>query len=262
MPAPPSAIVLAAGKGTRMGGEQPKVLYEVAGRPMVHWVLEACRRAGAKRMVVVVGFEADRVREALADEDGVEFVLQEQQLGTGHAVRMAEPAYADRPAADVFVVAGDMPLLKGSTLAALLAAHRGAGAVASLATGMLDDPTGYGRIVRDAEGGFAEIVEQKDATEAQKAIREVNPSCYCFRSDGLFDLLRLLNTDNAQGEYYITDVLGLAKSAGQTVEVVQAVGADEVEGINTPDQLARVDAMLRGRLGDRGAAVAESEAAT
>jgi len=262
MPTSPSAIILAAGKGTRMGGEQPKVLFEVAGRPMVHWVLEACREAGAERLVVVVGFQADRVRDALADEPGVEFVLQERQLGTGHAVMMAEPAYAGRAAEDTFVVAGDMPLLKGSTLAELLSAHRAAGAAASLATGELDDPTGYGRIIRDARGEFAAIVEQKDATEPQRAIREVNPSCYCFRSDRLFSLLRRLGTDNAQGEYYITDVLGLARSAGQTVAVVKAVGGDEAEGINTPEQLARVDAMLRARLGGNGSAVVETEAAT
>lgn len=261
--AAPSAIILAAGKGTRMNSDLPKVLHPVGDRPMVQWVVDACREAGCRRIVVVIGYEGDRVREALAGERGVEFVEQREQRGTGHAMMMARPAFADSERGDVLVVAGDMPLLRGSTLTSLLEQHRQAGAAASVATGELPDPAGYGRIVRDADGSFLGIVEHKDATAQQRAIREVNPSCYCFRSDRLFDLLDQLGTDNAQGEYYLTDVLKLAREAGDTVLAAKVAGADEVEGINDVSQLQRVDARLRdraaqgpGKVGGEGAASA------
>ncbi len=249
------AIILAAGQGTRMNSDLPKVLHEVAGRPMVAWVAEACRRAGAGRCVVVVGYKSDLVREALANADDVVFVEQTERLGTGHAAMMAEPLYAGRDECDVLVIAGDMPLLRSSTLARLVDTHRRTGAAGSMATGELADPTGYGRIIRDNDGHFRAIVEHKDAAPEQRHIREVNPSCYCFRSVRLFELLKQLKSDNAQGEYYITDIMGLIREAGEPVAVVKAMGEDEVQGINTPEQLAAVDAMMRGR---RSAAPAET----
>lgn len=242
------AIILAAGQGTRMNSDLPKVLHQVADRPMVAWVVEACRQAGATRCVVVVGYKAELVRAALADQLDVVFVDQHERLGTGHAAMMAEPLYADVRDCDVLVIAGDMPLLRGATLKRLVAEHRATRAVASMATGELADPTGYGRIVRDGAGQFVGIVEHKDATDAQRQIREVNPSCYCFDAAGLFSLLKELGRDNAQGEYYITDTLGLCRSAGQPVAVVKAMGPEEVQGINNPRQLAEVDAMMRGRM--------------
>ena len=235
-----------------MNSDLPKVLHRVGDRPMVAWVVDACREAGCRRIVVVVGYEGERVREALRGEPGVEFVEQHEQLGTGHAVMMARSAFEGRPVGDVLVVAGDMPLLRGSTLAKLLRQHRdaqgGEGAGASVASGELRDPTGYGRIVRDADGSFQGIVEHRDATAEQRDIREVNPSCYCFRGDRLFDLLDRLDTDNAQQEYYLTDVLQLAREACETVLAAKVVAADEVEGINDVDQLQRVDARLRDRM--------------
>ncbi|MEX0774966.1 MAG: NTP transferase domain-containing protein [Phycisphaeraceae bacterium] len=250
--APPQAIILAAGKGTRMGGDAgntlPKVVYPVADRPMVWWVVKACRDAGVSRCIVVIGYKGELVQEALADVPGVEYVEQREQLGTGHATRMAEPLLRGQ-SLDVFVLAGDGPLIRQATLEQLLDTHRRTGAAATLATSVIADPTGYGRVVRDADGGFGQIVEQKDATPEQRRITEVNPSYYCFASDGLFRTLRQLRNDNKQGEYYLTDVPALLKAQGKTVTVEDAVPPEDVLSINTPQQLAEVDGILRKRLG-------------
>lgn len=253
MPAPniehqTSAIILAAGKGTRMGGDRPKVLYEVAGLPMVTWVVRACRAAGVSRCVVVVGYKGDEVRDALANEPGCEFVEQTEQLGTGHATRMAAPCFEGREDGDVFVLAGDGPLIRAATLDTLLNTHRDRGADATLATAVIDDPSGYGRVVRDPhDGDFMAIVEQKDASPEELALHEVNPSYYCFRSRALFEGLARVSNDNTQGEYYLTDVPGLLKSEGQPVAVVDAVPPEDVLSINTPEQLDEVDRILRNR---------------
>ncbi len=246
--APPQAIILAAGKGTRMGGDLPKVLYPVADEPMVRWVVRACRAAGCDRVVVVIGYQGDKVREALADFEGVAFVEQTEQQGTAHATRMAEPLFAAATDVDAFVLAGDGPLIRSRTLVRLLELHRRTKAAATLATAMLDDPTGYGRIVRNREGGFDSIVEQKDATPKQLEIREVNPSYYCFRASQLFAGIAQVQPTNAQGEYYLTDVPALLKKQGRTVSVIEAVPPEDVLSINTPEQLAEVDRVLRARL--------------
>lgn len=245
----PQAIILAAGKGTRMGGDLPKVVHPVAGRPMVYWVVQACKQAGVSRCIVVVGYKAELVREALAGETNVDFVEQTEQLGTGHAAQMAQPRFSTDPNVDVFVLAGDGPLIRPDTLTSLLKLHRKEGASATLATAVLDDPSGYGRVQRDAQGQFAAIVEQKDASPQQLAIKEVNPSYYCFVSGDLFDSLAKVRNDNKQNEYYLTDVPALLKQQGKRVCVVDAVPAEDVLSINTPVQLAEVDAVLRKRLG-------------
>ena len=245
---PVDAIILAAGKGTRMNSDLPKVLHQVAGKPMVWWVVQACKQAGVSRCVLVVGYKGELVREALAGEQGVEFVEQTQQLGTAHAAQMAEPCFENKPVGDIFVLAGDGPLIRGKTLGRLLEVHRRTNAAATLATANIEDPTGYGRIVRDAAGNFAAIVEQKDATDEQRAICEVNPSYYCFRGESFFQTLDQVGSNNAQGEYYITDVPGLLKKQNQTVTVVDAVPPSDVLSINTPEQLAEVDRILRERL--------------
>jgi len=245
----PVAIILAAGKGTRMNSDLPKVVHEVAGRPMVCWVVDACLAVGCARVVVVVGYQAGKVRDALGAYKQVEYVTQLEQLGTGHAVMMAEPALTGEAARDVFVLAGDGPLIRSATLEALLALHRDEGAAATLATSVVDDPTGYGRVLRDAAGGFDRIVEQKDASPDELAVCEINPSYYCFGCEALFTGLSQVSNDNKQGEYYITDVPGLLKAAGRVVRVVDAVPAGDVLSINTPEQLAEVDAILRARQG-------------
>lgn len=243
------AIILAAGRGTRMGGDRAKVLFQVADEPMVRWVVRACRQAGVDRCIIVIGYQGDEVRAALKDETSCAFVVQEEQLGTGHAAQMAAPLFDDGDARDVFVLAGDGPLIQARTLAQVLSAHRQSSAAATLATATLEDPRGYGRVLRANDGSFDRIVEQKDASPEQLAVNEVNPSYYCFDSNALFATLRQVSNDNQQGEYYLTDVPGLLKKQGQTVTVVDAVPADDVLSINTPEQLAAVDAVLRARLG-------------
>lgn len=262
-----SAIILAAGKGTRMNSDLPKVAHEVAGKAMVRWVAEACAEAGCERVVVVVGHGAEDVRAIFDDwadggptalESGatIEFAVQEPQLGTGHAVMCARPLFGDEPSGDVFVLAGDGPLIHASTLAALHERHARSGAAATLATAVIDDPTGYGRIVRDDAGAFRGIVEHKNCTPGQRAIHEVNPSYYCFDAPVLFAALDRLEPDEKSGEYFLTDVLGLLSGAGDgggRVEVVEAVPAADVLSINTPEQLREVDRLLRARLGAAGA---------
>lgn len=244
-----------------MGSDLPKVLHPVADRPMLRWVVDACFDAGVERCVVVVGYRGDEVRRALADDPRCVFVDQTQQLGTAHAADMARPIFENQPAGDVFVLAGDGPLIRAQTLARLLEVHRRTKAAATLATAVLDDPSGYGRVLRTGSsgsggnsggasgGGFDRIVEQKDATPAQLAVREVNPSYYCFRSDELFPTLAEVSNTNQQGEYYLTDVPGLLRQQGKTVTLVDAVPPQDVLSINTPEHLAAVDQILRARLG-------------
>jgi bifunctional UDP-N-acetylglucosamine pyrophosphorylase / glucosamine-1-phosphate N-acetyltransferase len=246
-----AAIILAAGKGKRMHSDLPKVAHAVAGEPMVRWVVNACREVSASPIVLIVGHGADVVRDIFKDERDVIFVTQEQQLGTGHAVDQARSVFAGRPdldRLDVLVLAGDGPLIRPATLRQMIEAHRRSNAAATLATSVIADPTGYGRIVRDAAGGFARIVEHRDASESERDIREVNPSYYCFRAAPLFRTLKRVDNKNANGEYYITDVFSLLLSDGERIEVIDAVPPEDVLSINDPQQLAEVDAILRRRL--------------
>lgn len=262
---PAAAIILAAGKGTRMNSDLPKVCHPVGGRAMVCAVVDACLEAGVRRIVVVVGYKQELVRAALSGYVGtvagvegrpasgpmaVEFAVQDEQLGTGHAVRCAEDvarAVAGGRLGDVLVLCGDGPLVRAETISGLLERRRGTGAAAALATSVIDDPAGYGRIVRDASGRFERIVEHKAASEAQRAIREVNPSYYCFDGEALFAALRDVARNPESGEYYVTDVLGLLLARGLGVEVVGGVAAEDVLSINTPEQLAEIDRIFRSR---------------
>lgn len=256
---PPVAIILAAGMGKRMKSDLPKVLHPVGGRPMVCAVIDACRDAGCGRIILVVGYKQDLVRAAVAGPDwcgrgDVEFALQAEQLGTGHAVRCAEPLLSSEkgtPGQEVFVLAGDGPLIRSQTLKAMLDLQRSTHAAATLATSVIADPAGYGRIVRDAAGRFTAIVEHRDCTPAQLAIAEVNPSYYCFEAGSLFSALSRLTPNTLSGEFYITDVPGLLLNEGRRVEVISAVPPEDILSINTPEQLTEVDAIYlrRSRLG-------------
>jgi len=251
------AIILAAGKGSRFdsGEPTPKVALSAAGKPMIRWVLDACREAGVSRCIVVVGYQGHIVRQELSDMTDVAFVEQPEQLGTGHAAQMAQPLFDDSHPTDVFVLAGDAPLVRPSTLTQLLSRHRSASASATVATAILEDPTGYGRIMRDDNGQFDAIVEHKDCTEQQRLVREINPSYYCFDSVELFNALSQVKNNNKQSEYYLTDVPGLLKQQGQTVAVVDAVPPEDVLGVNTPEQWQIVDDILGQRVkavGDDG----------
>lgn len=255
---PPAAIILAAGKGTRMKGDLPKVCHPVGGRPMICAVVDACIDAGCGTIIVVVGYKQELVREALAGY-AVTFAVQQEQLGTGHAVRSAEGAFqgASPAGGDVFVLCGDGPLIRAATLRTVLGRHRTTSAAATLATSVIPDPTGYGRIVRDARGRFERIVEQKNATPAQLLIREVNPSYYCFRSPDLFAALAGVRRNEVSGEYYLTDVPEVLAADRRRVEVIDAVPPEDVLSINTPEDLAHVDALYQRRQHGVHAAIGE-----
>ncbi|HWQ00179.1 MAG TPA: bifunctional UDP-N-acetylglucosamine diphosphorylase/glucosamine-1-phosphate N-acetyltransferase GlmU [Vicinamibacterales bacterium] len=239
-------VILAAGKGTRMKSAAPKVLHRVAGLPLIEHVLRAAAPLEAASTVVVVGYEADRVRQALAGWSGLRFALQEPQLGTGHALLQAEPALAG-VRGTVLVLSGDVPLLRPSTLAALLDRHHQRGAAMTVLTARVDRPAGYGRIVRDAGGALVRIVEERDASPAERAIREINTGIYAFALDPLFDALRAVGDRNAQREYYLPDVAAIYRERGLGVEAVMADDPMEVVGVNTRQELAEAGAALRRR---------------
>lgn len=247
-------VVLAAGEGTRMKSpELPKVLHELAGRPLLGHVVDAAETAGAPRICVVVGHHREAVSEYLGEAyPQVTTAVQAEQNGTGHAVRCALEALAEAGSpvetGTVVVVAGDTPLLTAATLEHLVTEHERAGAKATVLSAELDDPTGYGRIVRDSSGLVRGIVEHKDATDAQRAIREVNSGMYVFDAAALTATIGRLTTDNVQGEEYLTDVLGLLVGDGEVVAAAVAADADDILGINDREQLAVAGAILRDRI--------------
>ena len=250
---PLSAVVLAAGEGTRMRSRVPKVLHPLCGRPMLLHVLDTLVELPLERIVVVVGHQAETVTKTLQNELAtdipVEFVEQRAQRGTGDATSVALTAFSDAiDDDDVFVLSADIPLLRADTLAVLATEHRLTDAAATLITAELDDPTGYGRIVRDARGGVERIVEQSDGNPEELAIREVNPSIYCFRRAFLAPALRRVSPENVQGEYYLTDVIEVLRSTGHTVLAVPAVDPTETLGVNDRAQLAAAEALLRERI--------------
>ena len=238
-----SAIVLAAGKGTRMNSSLPKVLHDAAGRPLLHYALERCRELQA-RTLVVVGHQADAVKAAFADRADVAFAIQEPQLGTGHAVQVALQAMPWVADGSVLVLAGDVPLLRKETLRALCDLRQKTGAAAALVSFRTDAPSAYGRIVRDEHGRVSRIVEAKDARPEERLIDEVNASLYVFAGDLLREALFGLDSANAQGEFYLTDVIGRLVSAGRLVEALVIDDAVEAAGVNTPVELASVEKEL------------------
>ncbi len=242
-----AAIVPAAGRSTRMQTELPKVLHDLCGRPMLAYVLDACREAGIEELCVVVGFGGQQVIETVGDRPGVRFVEQREQKGSGHAIGVCADAFKGYEG-DIVVIAGDMPMIRGETLRTLVGSHRAAGAAASLATTTLQDPSGYGRIIRDREGAFERIVEHRDCTPDQLAIREVNPSYYCFDAASLFAALPKLKPDNAKGEYYITDVLSILRGAGKPVRAATSVPPEDAVGINSRADLAEVSHLMQRRI--------------
>lgn len=242
-----AAILLAAGRSTRMKTELPKVMHEVCGRPMLAHVLDACRSAGIAEFHVVVGFAKEAIIDAFSGEPGVRFVEQREQKGTAHAVSMAADAF-DGFVGDVVVLAADMPLLRAETITALVNGHRAAAAAASMATTFLDSPAGYGRIVRNAAGDFERIVEHRDCTPEQLKINEVNPSYYCFDAAALFSAIPRVKPNNAKGEYYITDVLEILKADGLLVRAATTVPAADATGINSRVDLAEVNRLMQQRI--------------
>ncbi len=239
------AIVLAAGKGTRMKSDLPKVLIEVGGRPMIDYVLQSLRKGGMDRIVVVVGYREEYVRQALADQSDLEFVVQHEQLGTGHAV-LACRHVIEPHEGPVMVVAGDAPLMQAESIAALLAEYERKPAGCILGTVEKEDPTGLGRILRSEEGTFLGIVEEKDATEQQLQINEVNMSYYVFAPKPLLRALGEVGNDNAQREHYLTDCPGIMIGQGVEVRALNVLQPCEAIGVNTPAELEVVEAALQG----------------
>lgn len=240
-----AAVVMAAGKGTRMKSELPKVLVPVLGRAMIHYVLDTLAAAGIERVVVVVGYRADDVRQELSGRRGVSFALQAEQLGTGHAVMMAREALADH-AGPVVVLAGDSPMIRATSLRRLLDEFARLRPACLLGTAHKTEPAGLGRIVRDAAGRFRAIVEEKDATPAERQLTEVNLSCYLFDRAELFGALDQVRPNNSQGEYYLTDCPGVLLAAGRPVEALAVLDPEESLSINSMDELALVEEALRG----------------
>lgn len=242
------AVILAAGKGTRMRSKLPKVLHKVGGKSMLQHVIDAADVAGASEKIVIVGHEAELV-EAMVGAQG-KIALQAEQLGTGHAVMQTKEALAGFTGT-AMILCGDTPLLDGEELKKFYAAHLASGAAATVLTAVLDDPFGYGRIVRDADGNVQGIVEQKDATEEQKLIKEINTGIYCIECPLMFEVLATLTCDNAQGEYYLTDVLSKLNAAGKKVGGVVTEDSDMVMGINSRKQLAEAESVMRQRILDK-----------
>lgn len=242
------AVILAAGKGTRMRSKYPKVLHKVGGKPMLQHVIDAATVAGCDEKVVIVGHEAELVEKMVGSQGKI--ALQAEQLGTGHAVMQTAEALKGFTGT-ALILCGDTPLLEGEELKKFCEAHKASGAAATVLTAVMDDPFGYGRIVRDEKGNVQAIVEQKDATEAQKAIKEINTGIYCMECPLMFDILATLTNDNAQGEYYLTDVLEKLNQAGQKVGGVVTEDSDMVMGINSRKQLSVAEGVMRQRILDK-----------
>ena len=239
-------VILAAGKGTRMKSSQPKVLHGLAGRSILEHVLRTAQSLRATETVVVVGHEAEAVREAVRSHAGLQFVVQSPQLGTGHAVQQTEPLLKGKRGT-LLLLYGDVPLLQASTLSRLLEHHREASASGTVLTAQFDDPYGYGRIVRDEDGQIARIVEERDASGEQRAIREINSGIYALELGPLFDALAHLASDNSQGEYYLTDLVAMYRKRGLRFETVMVDDAADLRGVNNRVDLAELSALVRAR---------------
>lgn len=265
----PVAIILAAGKSKRMRSDTPKVLHEACGRPIIEYVLDAARSAGAKRIILVIGHKAEQVRAALEHHPDVEFALQAEQLGTGHAVLCCREQLAskepfrsrigtDAPSRGtklpdatgrdasqpILVLTGDTPLLRGASLAALVEELQTRPAACVVGTARTEQNEGLGRIVRDERGEFLRIVEQKDATPEQQRITEINTGCFAFDAEALFDALEQIRPDNAQGEYYLTDCAEILRKSQRTVTALCRFDISEAMGVNTQEQLAEIERVM------------------
>ncbi|MFQ6614622.1 MAG: NTP transferase domain-containing protein [Fidelibacterota bacterium] len=237
--------ILAAGKGTRMKSDLPKVLHPVGGEPMICHVIKLALKIGADRVIAIIGHQKDRVIDTIRDT-GAEWVIQEPQLGTGHAVQQVEPLI-DGKNSDLLVLSGDVPLLREQTLNRLMQTHRRSGAAATLLTARFPDPTGYGRILRNAGKGLRRIVEDKDCSPEEAAIHEINAGIYVFRTGPLFAALKSVNNQNAQGEYYLPDTLPILISRGYQVGLEVLQDPLEIQGVNTPQQLKEINRIFGTR---------------
>jgi bifunctional UDP-N-acetylglucosamine pyrophosphorylase/glucosamine-1-phosphate N-acetyltransferase len=239
-----AAVILAAGKGTRMKSDLVKVMHALGGVPMIEYPVEAARLAGASRIVIVAGHQSEKVREHFSAMDDIDICLQEEQLGTGHAVSCASPLLAGF-SGRVLILCGDVPLLKAETLREMAACHEKSGAALTVLTAIRDNPYGYGRVIKGDDGSVLRIVEEKDADAAERQIREINSGIYCVESEFLFDAVAGLSDNNAQGEYYLTDIVQAAVETGRKCISFPVADAEEVMGVNDRVQLAAADSVVR-----------------
>ena len=239
------AIVLAAGKGKRMKSKLYKVLHPVCGKPMVGHVVDTVRRTNSERTVVIVGHGAEEVKSYLGDQ--ADYALQAEQLGTGHAVRQAEELLGKEEGTTI-LICGDTPLVRAETIEAMIALHEGEGAAATILTAVPEDPTGLGRIIRGEDGGVLRIVEQKDCSPEEDAVKEINTGTYCFDNRKLFEALAKVTNENAQGEYYITDVIGILQGEGEKIAAYATQDLTESIGVNDRVVLSQAEAAMRERI--------------
>lgn len=237
-----AVVILAAGKGTRMKSDLAKVLHPLAGKPLLEHVLNQVSSLEPIRVILVVGYQADEVRQAISDPD-IEFVFQEEQLGTGHAVIQSEKAL-DGFEGDVLVLCGDMPLIKSETLGFLLEAHRGKQAACTFLSLKAEGDKDFGRVIRNDSGDVLKIVEHKDATALEKTVDEYNSGVYCFQKGLLFKALTAIKPVNAQGEYYLTDTVQTLLESGHRVQAIPKKDANEILGINSIEDLNRAELLL------------------
>ena len=242
-----TSVILAAGMGTRMKSKMPKVLHKVCGKPLSKWVIDASKAAGADKVCAVVGHKAETVKEVLGD--GCEFALQAEQKGTGHAVMQAIDVIKNSKG-EVVILNGDTPLITAETINKAIEYHKNNGNQATVITAILDDATGYGRIVRDNDGSVLKIVEQKDASEEEKKINEVNSGMYVFDAQSLVYALDKITPNNAQGEYYLTDTLEILLSAGKKIGGYAISDNDEIRGINDRVQLNEAEKIMQKRINE------------
>ena len=238
------AIILAAGKGTRMKSKNPKVVHKVCGKEMVNHVIDISNKSGVNDVVVILGHGSETVKNVIPERTIV--VMQTEQLGTGHAVKMAKDTINDDDT--IVVLCGDTPLIEEETLKKLFAYHLENEYMATVLTTKVEDPTGYGRVIRDSEGNFSKIVEQKDANEEELAVNEINSGIYCFKGDKLKEALDLLDNNNAQGEYYLTDTMKIIKDRGSKVGAFVGATIEELMGVNSRVQLSQAEAIMRKRI--------------
>ncbi len=240
-----STIILAAGKGTRMKSSLVKVLHPLCGRPMLTYPVAVAREVGSEKIVVIVGHQAELVKGNIKDKELI-FVEQKEQLGTGHAVLQARDEFLDFDGT-VLILCGDVPLLMPSTVRALLGHYFSEDATVTVLTTVLDVPSGYGRVVKGREGDVLKIVEERDATLEEKKIREINTGIYCVESSFLFEAVGDIGNKNVQGEYYLTDIIEIARKRGYIARSFMADDPAEAMGINTPDDLKRASRIIEGR---------------
>lgn len=238
-------IILAAGEGTRMRSQKPKVLHQVGGENILDYVVNVSRDSGISDIAVIVGFQAEMVRVSLSDQ--IETFYQQEQLGTGHAVLQALPFFENLQG-NLIVLVGDAPLIQPETIKGLVLAHETGGYAATVLTAEFPEPTGYGRIIKNRSGELLKIVEEKDATQEEKQVKEINSGMYCFDAQALIQALKELKTDNSQGEYYLTDVIEILRKMEKTAGTYVTPDPEDIQAINSRVQLAEAEAVMRKRI--------------